>query len=713
MAHIHKILELFSVVPSMNGRRADSEPVFVLKDVAQNVLITESAQEHEREIKEYYNSKEVDMNSTFYKSWKKVQDSSHHELLLDLILHYTTLHYAGIQDHILIPRYEVYETCKTFFPDKYKLEDGKVYFPDGEIILPDKEGDKRAEYKFTVIATLHPDEIIEKCMAMLCSGLAMKQQTIRDVIFIMQSLGFVFKGDEKIANKEAVILIADMTGCLPTSSSELFRYLFYKATDGETMIIKNATIVDKILEVEYKLPRLTKEKICLLAQTFNRFKPIWMAIKASNDDNRNIVNRVTKASKTCHVPMGCDVLGSLTSQTFSKEEILKACKKATLFRVIRALNAVRLYQVEENEKNKFYKVRNGKSWTIITKETTPRNTRHGTSSRGRRNIRGGKRSDYTMKPRKPKRARTDNQSEDRTEKLYQLNLAEDILIGFLLSQLKHLKGKKIYLPETIDYALPVSEKMFSGNIPKGTLIKLPFKATKEALMIGVHWYGDNVIYDLSSISVSGNKIGWNAKKRDDAGTLLHSGDRVHAPLPDGAAEWLYCTKEIKEDFLVMNNLYSSHNEHIPYKIMLGYGDKVTINYMMDPGKVIFEIDTSDEVAKQNVLGYVHCNEEGLGFYLLDQGFGNGMVACGNDPKLAVIRNHVMNTSKSALMVRELLELVGAEIISNKEEDDDVDYDLCYTTLAKDSITGLFESKEDDFMLVDENDCDDGFILIEE
>jgi hypothetical protein len=89
-------------------------------------------------------------------------------------------------------------------------------------------------------------------------------------------------------------------------------------------------------------------------------------------------------------------------------------------------------------------------------------------------------------------------------------------------------------------------------------------------------------------------------------------------------EYLYANKGLSDPTLVMNNVYSGA-EDAGYKIIVGRGDKVSENYMMNPNNLFAEVKTQS-VQKQTVLGLFIPNDRALDingqtFVLLNFGAG--------------------------------------------------------------------------------------------
>ena len=509
-----------------------------------------------------------DLNKSFHKSWQKVRDSSNFQLVLEQVLHYITTY---------------------GFDALGVYSDDTIYIPPEVLGIPEKTSIK-------AIHGLNPKVLIDKCFSLLSSGVALEQETIQDILTVLDECEYEWSGFEDIKNKEAACLVFDKLGILPRRGDELFRYLFYKATDS-TLIIKNEESVEAIQHSKYELPQLNHSRIVELSKSFNRHKKLWMAFKSTNRNNRATVNKITKLSKVHHEPLEKDVLGNLTGFSWSYDEVKKACEKANIFKIIRAANAVRLYQGDD--RNRFYKIRNGKGWV-----------------------------------------QTKLNSVDTTT----LRNFEKILIKELRSR---IGKKKIYCPPYISYALPVSEKQFVGNVPIGTMVQL--EQPQNYLLMGIYWEG-RVDLDLRADSFSGS-IGWNASYRDKDRGLMFSGDVTSAP--NGATEWMYC-KNVDNTYLLKVNLYMGQIGH-PYKIILGYGSDVKQNYMIDPSNVFFQADACMD-QREILLGML---DKDLKFYLIGQGSGGSNIG-GFGERSRILQNNLLTSNESMLRLNDVIQFCNED-----------------------------------------------------
>ena len=256
---------------------------------------------------------------------------------------------------------------------------------------------------------------------------------------------------------------------------------------------------------------------------------------------------------------------------------------------------------------------------------------------------------------------------------------------FLLEYIKtrfDLSDKKIFLPKNIKYALPTSEKMFVGNIPTGT------RFYGKKLAVGVYWRNDWGArdLDLSGINVDG-KIGWNAGYYDYGNSLIFSGDITSAP--NGAVEYLYARDGLLTPTLVQNNVFSGDNE-CDYKIVIGKGDKMSRDYMMNPNNLLAEIKCKS-VQQQTILGIFlpAGNNSRQYFTLLNFGAGHVRVA-GTSPLTSIATEALVQQWSNSLSFNKIVKLLSAEIVESKE-DADFNYEL--DSLEKDSFTKIFETEK--------------------
>jgi len=548
-----------------------------------------------KEIIDFYKNENLDsygLNKTFHKSWNTIFRSSRTDLLIEQIQHYISTYGSNFQDEIYIPN-EILE------------------IPDKKVV-------------FKVIKAYPKEVMTRKCLELLKSGIALKEETINDILSILvDELSYKFTGNENIKNKEAVIKIADMYGIIPNDTLEFFRYIIFRAT-GESLLIKSKEVIEAIKTSNYN-PAIQFEKFGLenLAEIFNRFKPLFLAFKSKCPKS---INKISKLSKVHHKPLVSNPLNYVTSIILNKEDDLHWLDNATPFALFRAISAC--HSRIQGQYAFAYRIRNGKSFIKTNK------------------VSGLAWTNY------------------------------DFLINYCRERFS-LNGKKYFLPQNVEYALPTSEKMFVGNIPTGS------KFYGKAMAVGVYWenqWGANDI-DLSGLNIGG-KIGWNSDYKQRNGDLMYSGDITDAP--NGAVEYLYAKNGLKEPTLVNCNVFSGIG-NCEYKIVVGKGDQIDYNFMMNPNHLFLETKCQS-VQKQNVLGILIPEQDKLCFVILNFGAGECRVS-GNSEITITATKALFQQWSNPISLKEIIIAFGGEIVNEIENSD---YNLTLDNLQKDSFINIFK-----------------------
>lgn len=611
-------LRLFKSVPEAtygNEKAVDASPVVLTN---YSTIIPASSLHYEAEIKAFLKAEGVSgkqMNQTFYSTPDEVEGKTLLQRLTDQYLHYfSTYGLRSLGIH----------TDFQYIPNDWE----KIQLPE--------------PLKYSIITAVPAETLISSCLNPLESGIALKQETIEDLLLVLDGCGYEFSGSEVIRSKEARMFIYDRKSILPTNGEDLFRYLVYKAT-GKTLLVKDKATLEAIKTSKYALPTLDPTRLTELAKSFNRRKEYWMAFKSANNSNRSVVNKITKLSKSAHQPLKQDLLMNLTNGSqISLVEVAEALKNANVFRVIRAANALRAYRNQVD--NRLYVVRNGKSF---------------------------------IKP----------ANQPLTNSL-QLNKIAILLDEYILSHID--QTKKVYIPSTIKYSLPTSEKMFTGDVPNFSIVEVD--PSDRDLLVGIYWENggfSHVDYDLSFDSIRGERVGWNSRWGN--GELTFSGDVTNAP--QGAAEW-FVIKNLTAAWKISNNLYSSygcssaHGESFPeFTIMVGYGNKgskTPQNYFIKPDDVLFKARVNP-TRRQTTIGTVSPTEDGkIRFTLLNTANGNRAVST---PSGAVeMVSALLSRVESSLRLNDYVNLVT--------DPAEADIDLSPGNVTKDSILGLFKQSPD-------------------
>ena len=585
-----KSLELFNAVVA----QPSNEMPFVSTD---GYIVMPNALYAKAEIAKHWRQSKLsgnDLNKTFHKSWEKIANSSRLELFIEQIMHYASTYGSNFE--------------------------GEMYIPDEVLDVPD------VKIPFKIFRGYTKDELIEKSLAMLKSGIALKEDTVNDLLEILVSdLDYTFTGSEGIRNKEAIIKIADTYGVIPQDTMEFFRYVIYRMTN-ETLLIKSPGMIHKIKESGFNpTPQFKAHGLEKLAEIFNRFKPLFLAMKPKH---AKVINKISKLSKTYHKPLVSNPLNMVTSVTLTDSDT-HWLDNATPYALFKAMSAC---HTRMNGQSSFvYRIRNGKSWAT--------------------------------------------ESEIVKSSVAEANF---YFLTDYMSKRFDMSGKKFFLPEDVSFALPTSEKMYVGNIPTGS------KFFGEQLAVGIYWRNDWGArdHDLSGMSALG-KVGWNARYSGRDGGLLYSGDITNAP--NGAVEYLHARNKFDEPTIVMNNIYSGGSEDTGYKIIVGQGNDIDRKYMMDPNNLLMEVKT-ETVQRQMVLGLFLPEDNGQSFVILNFGAGSTQVS-GYGETARIATQALYEQWRDPLMFNDLIALLGGEIVDNQL---DADYNFSLDKLERDSFTKVFE-----------------------
>ena len=590
-------LKLFGVVPD-KGKVGE---VHLL--VEYGVVVSPRAAYALTDIKKHLKETGVgtaERNSSFWKDWVSILNMSDYEMRLDQIMHYLSTY--GLE---------------LFGIDSVK--EGFVYIPEGVF-------DNSVPKKIQAIFAVEPAELIDRCFSLLNSGMALSQETIGNIISVLGECGYVITGEETIRNREAEILFYVISGKLPVGSSTLFRYLVYHFT-GQSMVINDKKTNEAIKASGLKLPPLEEKQMIALAQSFNRYKDLWMAIKDANPKNRSVVNRISKLSKKHHKPMPVNVLNTLTSKYYTPAQIQEAAKNATVFQIVRVINSLRLRRA--NPEGSVYRIRNSRIWTSLVK---PLSESH---------------HQYT----------------------------EQILINTLRQRFAEVKA---YVPDFVDYSIPTTEKSFVGNIPEGTVMRFP--VNKQALLLGVHWDEEHTDLDFRADS-AGFSIGWNTNFRTANRGIMHSGDMTVAPKPYGASEWIYF-ENLNGTYNLRLNIYRAGSKFDKkFKFIIGRSSNAIVkNYSIAPEEVLTSYVVSME-DKEASLGMVYSEGDKL-CYLLGTGT-TGSRHIGRFGKFDSVQQDVaVKRIQSSLRLSDVVQIVKTP--------EQATVNLSLETLTKDSFLALFK-----------------------
>ena len=486
-----------------------------------------------------------------------------------------------------------------------------VYIPHEVLELPTIQ----ESLALTVIKAMDAQELLGRIIN-LGSGIALSQETLYDIVAIVVDNNFDSGFVQNIGNRELKALLSDFYGLVPTEPVEFLRHLISKLTD-ESLLIKNDYLIDKIKSSNGKfLDVLLKDAPDDLASIFFRFKPLFLAMK-SISNNKSFFNRLRKKAEKLHAPLPEDYLNSVTTQIkqgrLDLEVLGQRIAKATIFRKVRLAYALK-HRVQAGN-SIIYRVRNGRGW--VTEFRWPA---------------------------------------DLVEITQQ---ALDIVLASIVSDVReNVDGKTIYIPSNVHYALPATEKQFTGHLPTGSYISVP-----QDLVVGIHWLNTDkrVDLDLSVIGESG-KIGWDAAYRSEDRAVLFSGDMTDAPAPHGASELFYLRKAAQEARILMVNYYNFRKgDEVECKLLAAHEQPKNFgsNYMVDISNIVAAANINI-TKKQSILGLIASVDGENRVYFTNISISNSITSSANEQSTNA-RKYLVRSSVDSLDFRAILRMAGATV----------------------------------------------------
>jgi len=586
------------------------------------------------------------VNVSFHKSWKKVKEADIEQLVVEQIAHYLTTY--GKKDpagymfqKMHLENWKVDNLGKKVLSleglDVDKIRDKDyIYIPKEALNIPEIDID---EIKLIVIKGYTKQELKDKLLKLLNSGIALKEDTINDAVDVALFVDIDEKDIEVVKNKEVRVILYNYLNLIPENPIEFLRYAIYLATD-ETLLIKSKKLIGKIKEGRnIKIIKLFKNyDLKRLAEIFFRFKPIFLAFR-TNRELKSIINKIRKLAIHYHKPMPEDYLNEITAkikkvETINEDKLESELKRVNIFRKIRLAYALK-FRTKDIDAI-LYRIRNGKAFAT--------DFYFGNKEKARRIL--------------------------------------AIVLDSITENIgKNVKGKKIYIPDNINYSLPVTEKQFTGNFPSGTYISIP-----QDMIVGIYWENvkNNVIdLDLSLISPSG-KYGWDGRYRNDGRSILFSGDITNAP--NGATELFYVRRQSKDGFILFLNYYNYNSEiKVPFKIIVAKEKTKDFvgNYMVNPNNIVSVVQ-SEISQKQKILGILITTTEESRFYFAETSIGMSITSS-NSEFAENSRKYLMSFYQNSIELKDIISKAGAKLVDDKDKSE---IDLSPESLEKDSILDL-------------------------
>ena len=548
-------------------------------------------------------------NKHFHRTWAKIADADLDTLVLEQLIHYFSTY--GLE--ALVGQAAPMLPAEKFVPE-YMMAN-----------VPNK---------FTVIRVVSYEtakELFEQKITAVQKPNIVETRMINDILEYYNNQGDYPKINTKdIPSFEVMCMYCMIGGITPSDPQTFLRCVIYLAT-GSTLIIKNKKTIDEIKRsMSYNLKSYDKilemfanADLKSLSTIFLRYKPLFLAFKASNE-LKPTINKIRRLARTNHRPLPDVTVANATKLV--KENRLPDV--ANLINKMSLRNVIKLYNYSLNASSDctdvIYNIRNGKTFTT-----------------------------------------------DRAIDKKSADTLKGMCMGSIIAKLdQRFKGKKFYIPKTVHYKVPVSEKQMIGSIPYGTTIEPEEKG--DALCISIAWEnfeGRRTDIDLHLQSVHGC-FGWNSNYRsDDTGSseffcneVLYSGDMTDAT--NGATETMRVNANSENLFLADVNLYSG-SEKCPFKIFLSAGEdfRDRTSGMVDISKALTTpIQLDFREGRSLSFGYMYKGT--FTFY-------GGTLGRGRIPSQQLYLkalNAIMNRTRNMLSLNDLIMFGGGTIVTEPEED---------------------------------------------
>ena len=456
-----------------------------------------------------YGLTELQLKSSFYKTWQEHDDRGELGRFVDQMLHYIGTYCFGV--------------C---------LEPNDVELTE----------DDRVMKHFITIEVLEKKEIVNKLTNLFESGIALESQDIDAAIAAFIDYGLTHVN---LKNKEMMIRLARDYGVMPKDASYVIRIMYDIATNGAQYIKSRRALraVEFALkqgdsryygfeQFEQKrkelLRQLSNVLVSAVAQygveelgkTFRQHKATWLVFRKYMDKyDRSLINKIKRASEKNHIKGHTETYATMDEKAFTK-----FVKNATIYQLVTIINYFNRLETETDYE--LYRVRNGLPFV--------------------KDVSNRKVANCSMR-----RAFVENEMRER----YATKFAD----------------QKWYLPKGLDVKMPTSMKNFVGEYPMYTSYEVD--GNNQQLQFGIAWAGDHphqhVDIDLHAVSANGNHIGWNSRH---ASGMTHSGDMISVNAFGLAAEYVKINRQVADDVILLNmSVYNSAKQLDKIHVIVGDG----------------------------------------------------------------------------------------------------------------------------------------------
>ena len=403
------------------------------------------------------------------------------------------------------------------------------------------------------IDAITKEELRDKLEKLIYGNVALSTDDMNDAMELVDELGFPLH-TSMCANREMAIRIALRNNETPRTNDEAMRMINYIVTGNSTVIKNQDTIALYKLNVNPHFSKvkglLNKLDMTYMAKVFNRYKPLFLAMKKSDGRMISYVNRLSKLSKRYHAPFVAPFETIFLTRKFIADTHKESGGTAYFNIVDRISRGATVFQLEKYIRAARKRINATTNFTIDVY-----------------NIRNGK---QFIKP---------NDEQIREYNNIDLNHLYNQVRRILMNELHYRLDRKLPngVKTNLNLTIPTSLKDCVGSIPYGTSIDF---GKNDNIQVGIHWTDEECGQDLDlSINGDGFQVSWNTNQMD--GGIVHTGDMTSA-LPEAT-------------------------EMISFQKSIGRGRVIVTPYSCKPNaKFTFFIATNGDIDRQSSVS--HANE---------------------------------------------------------------------------------------------------------
>lgn len=263
----------------------------------------------------------IDYNSTFYKSWATVRETSETQHIMNQLKHYESTYGTDFQGEAWYPS---------------DMGEEKIDFPYSEL---------------TLVESITESELVEKVKEIAYSSQAVSEDTLE----FLASFKDNFELD-KIGIRQLKIMLIDENYQFKNGQECLSWMLYHFFDIG--LLIKSTETLERLArqKITDGLYTCLKSNEIVLSQVFLRNKAIFLSIKKNMWIDSNVkkeINRLRKLAVKNHKPMAKSVWLSLPEMEETERKAL--FEKASIMKLTQLWNSL-------SSPTGLYRIRNGKAW---------------------------------------------------------------------------------------------------------------------------------------------------------------------------------------------------------------------------------------------------------------------------------------------------------------------------------------------------------------